>query len=295
MLIDIVYTYVDGCDPLFIEKKNKYIGNYLINDNQNIRYESINEIYFSIKTVLKYMSWINKIYIVTDNQIPKLDKELYSSGKIQIIDHKDIIPSEFLPTFYSDVIESYLHNIPNLSEIFLYNNDDIFFLDYIQQSDLLISKNGKDNLILRNIFNIDIIKLKNSEYAKRIVKTFDILKTITDKQIINNHHTKILRKSTLKYIEHEYPTLLQELRINKFRNSNSIQYLFFAMNIDNKFFDNIIINKPDDVIEHHFGNRDFTKKLRHKFDITKKYKFCCLNSMNESYIHIFNYYISHFL
>ncbi len=297
MLIDIVYTWVDGFEPKFIQKKNKYLNSSnitTINDNPDIRFESLNEIYFSIKSVLKYVPWINKIYIVTDNQIPELDNEIYSTGKIEIIDHTDIIPSEYLPTFYSDVIESYLHNIPGLSEIFLYNNDDLFFLDYVEPSDIVVFENGKDNLIIRNIFNIDVLKSKKSEYSKRIVKTFDILRTLTDKQLVNNHHTKILRKSTLKYIEHEFPTLLAEMRENKFRNSDSIQYLFFAINIDNIFFDNIIINKPTDVIEYHFGN-DLCERVSYKFDITKKYKFACFNSMNFTYKDIFYNYIEHFV
>jgi hypothetical protein len=297
MLIDIVYTWVDGFEPKFIQKKNKYLNSSnitTINDNPDIRFESLNEIYFSIKSVLKYVPWINKIYIVTDNQIPELDNEIYSTGKIEIIDHTDIIPSEYLPTFYSDVIESYLHNIPGLSEIFLYNNDDLFFLDYVEPSDIVVFENGKDNLIVRNIFNIDVLKSKKSEYSKRIVKTFDILRTLTDKQLVNNHHTKILRKSTLKYIEHEFPTLLAEMRENKFRNSDSIQYLFFAINIDNIFFDNIIVNKPSDVIEYHFGN-DLCERVYYKFDITKKYKFACFNSMNFTYKDIFYNYIEHFV
>jgi hypothetical protein len=297
MLIDIVYTWVDGLDPRFIQKKNKYLNplnTNIISDNPDIRFESLNEIYFSIKSVLKYLPWINKIYIVTDNQIPELDSDLYSTGKIEIIDHADIIPSEYLPTFYSDVIESYLHNIPNLSEIFLYNNDDLFFLDYVEPSDIVVFENGKDNLIIRNIFNIDVLKSKKSEYSKRIVKTFDILRKLTDKQLVNNHHTKILRKSTLKYVEHEFPTLLAEMREHKFRNSDSIQYLFFVINIDNIFFDNIIINKPNDVIEYHFGN-DLCDRVFNRFDITKKYKFACFNSMNLTYKDIFYNYISHFV
>ena len=294
MLIDIVYTWVNGLDHEFILKKNRYLNNSMIEDNPAIRFESLNEIYFSIKSVLKYLPWINKIYIVTDNQIPELDSDIYSTGKIEIINHTDIIPNEYLPTFYSDTIESYLHNIPNLSEIFLYNNDDLFFLDYIEPSDIVVFENGKDNLILRNVFNIDVLKSKKSEYSKRIVKTFDILRKLTDKQLVNNHHTKILRKSTLKYIEHEFPALLSQMREHKFRNSDSIQYLFFAINIDNIFFDNIIINKPTDVIEYHFGN-DLCERVYYKFDITKKYKFACFNSMNLTYKDIFYKYISHFV
>lgn len=295
MKIDLVYTWIDGKDPKIIEKINRYQKNMLLHENPKVRFEPINEIFYSIKTALKYLPWINKIYIVTDEQIPPMDEQIINSDKIIIVDHKTIIPKEYLPTFYSDVIESFLHNIPDLSEIFLYNNDDFFFLDYIDISDILLDADGIIQLKIRNIFNINIIKKKTSEYSKRIVKTFYILKEISDKKLINNHHTKILRKSTLKYVEHEYKNLLHELRIHKFRNSESIQYLFFVMNIDNMLYDNIIIDNPEDTKEYHFSSYDFSEKLLYRFDVNKKYKFACFNSMNETFIDIFNYYINHFI
>ena len=42
--------------------------------------------------------------------------------------HEDFIPQEYLPTFNSTCIEMFLHQIPNLSEYFLYANDDIFVI-----------------------------------------------------------------------------------------------------------------------------------------------------------------------
>lgn len=123
--IDFVFLYVDGQDPKHIEKKNKYFKNTKdnVDFNPNVRYENIGEIKYSVNSIIKNLSWINKIYIITDEQIPPINQELIKSGKVIIIDHKQIIPQKYLPTFYSDVIESYIHNIPGLSEIF------IIFLD----------------------------------------------------------------------------------------------------------------------------------------------------------------------
>ncbi|MBR4756443.1 MAG: hypothetical protein IK076_05825, partial [Bacteroidales bacterium] len=46
--------------------------------------------------------------------------------KVDVVLHSDIIPSEYLPTFNSCVIEMFLHRIPGLDERFVYFNDDIF-------------------------------------------------------------------------------------------------------------------------------------------------------------------------
>jgi hypothetical protein len=301
MKIDIVYTYVDGTDKQFITKKNKYMTEYDIPFNDNIRFESINEIVFSIQTILKFAKWINTIFIVTDNQIPPIQQELITSGKVVIIDHKDIIPDKYLPTFYSDVIESYLHNIPNLSDVFLYNNDDFFFLNYVYKKDLFAkyTTNKKNNIKFNiiNDFDINVFIHGNNEYCKRIVKTNHILNTITDKKLINNHYTKILRKSTLKIIEINYAGLLEELRKYKFRNTESIQYLFFAINIDNIIYNNNIIDNNTNAVFHDLGGNDYNHTVSHKFNIHThtKYKFACFNNMNHSYKTVFANYIQHIL
>ena len=294
MKIDLVYTYVDGNDIKHKEKKNLWFGDnstYIKNYNLDIRYESINEIYFSVKTALKYLDFINKIYIVTDNQTPLLD--LNDLDRVIIVDHTEIIPAEYLPTFNSDVIESYLHNIKNLSEIFLYNNDDCFFLNYIKLEDI-VCPDTKINII--NNFNIDVIKNKNSEYANRICYTYDLINTsFPDAKFINNHHTKILRLNTLKYIEVLYPEELHKLRLNKFRIINTIQYLFLAINMDTILRYNNIIYTSSDFAEFHFGNCDYTKRLKKKFNPNKKFKFACFNSMNNTFISPFTEYITHYI
>ena len=276
--IDIVFTYVDGTDPKWLEKKKINLNeNVEINYNGKWRYENINEIYFAIKSVLCFASWINNIYIVTDDQIPPL-KELYDSNKIIIIDHKEIIPSHLLPIFFSDVIESYIHNIPNLSEIFIYNNDDFFFFDKINVSDII--KNNKLKII--NNFDINRVSNYTSEYSKRIINT---TKKLEWDFYINNHSSKILRKSTLKYIEDEYKILLDDLRQYKFRNDITIQYLFLAINVDNKLHKNIIINNKKKFTFYDF-NEDYNDTMKDKF-IYKKCKFICYNGMNNTFKQIF--------
>jgi len=47
---------------------------------------------------------------------------------VTIVDHTDIFPSsEHLPTYNSHAIGACLHKIPNLSQHYLYMNDDVFF------------------------------------------------------------------------------------------------------------------------------------------------------------------------
>ena len=101
-------------------------------------------------------------------------------------------------------------------------------------------------------------------------------------KLINNHHTKILRKSTLKFVEDKYPFLLHNLRMNRVRGIDHIQYLFFCMNIDNIIHENIILEKYDDVIVAYFENKQPNDKIFQTI-YEKRPKFICLNNMSYKF------------
>ena len=59
--LDLVYSWVNNQDPRWIKKYYKY--------NKNIdkkRHTNYGEIYFSLETVRHYMTFVRKIYILTD-------------------------------------------------------------------------------------------------------------------------------------------------------------------------------------------------------------------------------------
>ncbi|MCM1441473.1 MAG: stealth family protein [Roseburia sp.] len=124
--VDMVYLWVNGNDPKWLAKRNATIGKTEAKSSVNCegRYADNDELRYSLRSVEMYAPWIRKIFIVTDNQVPSwLDT---SNPKIEIIDHKDIMPEECLPCFNSNVIEHFLSEIPGLSEHFLYANDDMY-------------------------------------------------------------------------------------------------------------------------------------------------------------------------
>jgi hypothetical protein len=284
--IDIVFTYVNGYDPEFIKLKNNYLNIENKKYNSDIRSKGLDEIIYSVNSVIKFIPWIRKIFIVTNNQIPPIDKQLILSGKVIIIDQNKIIDSKYLPTFNSDVIESCLHNIPGLSEIFLYNNDDMMHLNYVDRKDIYEVRNNKILLKIRNNYNKNR-KVYQNEYSLRLHYTKKLFLNIDHNiRLINNHHTKILRKSTMKYIEEKFTKTLDKMRINHIRGTGYIQYLFFLLNIDNILHNNIIISYGKDVIEKHFGNKKGNNNLFTDI-LQKRPKFVCLNSMNQSFKKIF--------
>lgn len=125
--IDLVVPYVDNTDPSWQKLFNKY-NNTVIKNTQttaDMRFRSQDNFFrYFFRSIEKNMPWISNIYLLVmgKSQVPSwLD-----TTKVRIITHDQFIPKEYLPTFNSSVIELFLHNIPGLSEHFIYVNDDFY-------------------------------------------------------------------------------------------------------------------------------------------------------------------------
>lgn len=126
--IDIVVTWVDMNDPEWKVEFNKYSENPSNEENGVIdaRFRDYGFLKYWFRGIEKFAPWVGKIHFVTSGQKPDwLDT---SNPKLNIVDHKDFIPHEFLPTYNSVVIERYMHRIPGLSDKFVYFNDDFYMI-----------------------------------------------------------------------------------------------------------------------------------------------------------------------
>lgn len=145
MKIDAVITWVDGEDPKHKEKRNRYGSPSLFKVNDiagSTRYTSVGEILWCVLSLNRFAPWINRIFIVTDNQDPHLDADVAryfpdSYIPMKIVDHKEIFRGfeEYLPTFNSVSIESMTWRIPGLSDHYIELNDDMVLTMPVTQSD----------------------------------------------------------------------------------------------------------------------------------------------------------------
>jgi hypothetical protein len=224
--IDIVYTWVDGSDKSWLKKKAKFSPADTAGcvRTHPSRFECRNEILYSLKSVERYAPWANKIYIVTDGQAPEGLDEFYQN--ITIIDHKDIIPREFLPTFNSHVIESHLHKIPGLCEHFVYFNDDVLLTRPIKP-EYFFAGNGNARLFITQAVtpdgSINFYDTPTQEAAKNVrrllQKHFDVYMRFN---FAHTFHPQLKGIS-----EQAYDTFSDEIKAfcdGKFRSSKDIAF-----------------------------------------------------------------------
>ena len=134
--IDAVITWVDGNDPMHQAKRAQFLTNKRENARKDVagetRFNQVGEIYCCIASILRFAPWINKIYIVTDNQDPHVEDYIkihFPDNKIpvEVVDHKVVFEGyeKHLPTFNSLAITSVLWRIPGINERFILFNDDV--------------------------------------------------------------------------------------------------------------------------------------------------------------------------
>ena len=230
--LDIVYTYVNTTDKKWIQKVKKYKPSYGNNLNK-ARFNYNGEIFFSLKTVQKFIPWIRKIYIVHDNQEFNLDflNDNFKK-KIKFIDHKRIIPSKYLPVFNSMLIEMFIANIKGLSDNFIYLNDDMFIGNYLTQNFFFDNNRVLKQFLRYKKDGFNTNRLKNEPHLIRLINVHNLIKKVfnKDKFYISNHGSWNLNKYACQITFKIFKNLFKiMLKTQRFRTYNKDTYEFLTL------------------------------------------------------------------
>jgi len=127
--VDAVYLWVNDADPAWQAARQEALGRSAAasSANSDSRFREFGELEASIRLLAKNAPFIRRVHIVTAGQTPKWRKPIDSLPfEVRIVDHKDFMPAEYLPTFNSHALTANLHRIADIAEHFLYLNDDVF-------------------------------------------------------------------------------------------------------------------------------------------------------------------------
>lgn len=123
--IDVVYTWVDGERPDYIELVNRHAARPRDLNPERYR-DGLDTLRYSLRSIARFAPWVRHVYLFTCRpQAPAW--LLQDHPRLRLVHHDEVMTEpEVLPTFNSNVIETFLHRLPGLSEHFLYFNDDYF-------------------------------------------------------------------------------------------------------------------------------------------------------------------------
>ena len=298
--IDFVVIWVDGGDPVWQAKKAEYsksIDTSKKSMNSIKAYRDWGTFKYWFRGVEKFAPWVNKVYLVTDQQKPSWLN--IASEKLVLVDHSDILRKDYLPVFSANPIESNIHRIPGLSEQFVFFNDDVYLTAPVEPTDFF-SEDGlpkyntalspiiperygtghfqvNDMEIVTSYFSRDEI-LKNGKFLsfkqglKNIVKTLLYRNSKFICGFWENHLTHPLLKSTMELVWEKETAILEKTSASRFRNpSDTNVWLFKYWQIASGEYE---VADPDlgGLFSLDNADSDFWKLLN-----SGKYKIMCIN------------------
>lgn len=249
--IDFVITWVNQDDPKWRKKYSKYAG---LNDDEetDIRFRDYGTLKYVFRSIDRYAPWVHKVFLITDHQVPDWLDNNYS--KLVVINHDDYIDSQYLPTFNSNVIDLNLFNINQLSEHFVYFNDDMFINKPTRPEDFFDIKGNPrdilglnaimptgifDHIYINNLSVVNHIFSKRKQVKKLFWKffrfsnaewnffTFLLMPWPKFTRFFDPHIQLSFKKSTIKNVLEKYPEVLQQTGMNKFRSTNDYSIWLF--------------------------------------------------------------------
>lgn len=291
MELDIIFTYVDNECKNWLNERNKFLSKYNKNYENNRHNSNLNEIKYAIRSIDKYFhNKYRNIYFVTNNG--KLPSFIKPNPNFIPIHYKTLLGTT---SFNSNTIETSLHKIEGLSEYYLYFNDDMILLDYLNMDDL-ISNDGK--LIWYKESNMIINFVNNNPI---ITKLFDLLDSGTNNarhstyNLLNlkeipapiSHSPKIFSKTLVNDFCRSFNSQIDYQKNNIFRSENDFCFIdgfgHYYTNLNKIIFSDLYSTN----IMCQFDNI-FLSKLYNKIDNSK---FLCVEDIRKEYnvdVHILN-------
>lgn len=138
--IDLVIPMVFPEDTQWQEEYSRHKGNGP-GAVKHVRYRSWGTEELLVRCCMKYMPWLRCIHLLlaSPSQVREwmvtMESEHIGQTEIRMVFHRDFMPDGYLPCFSSPCFEMFLHKIPDLSEFFIYANDDMFPLSPLDPED----------------------------------------------------------------------------------------------------------------------------------------------------------------
>jgi len=263
--VDMVFTWVDGDDPRHQAKRRAFGEGRGSGASAGAPpaperwYRSVGEITAGVRSVVRHLPWVRTVFVVTDEQRPPVDAELIASGRVRVVDHAEIVPEAYRPVFASTVIESFLHRIPGLSEVWLYDNDDL--LHFAPASPGLFLEDlpeGGAALVLRAYLAAVRRALaagaalmpppvpRANPYTMGVANAYRLLRGRVgvpwNKVLVPRHVTQVYRRSTALRLEEEFADVLHATRSLRFRSREQVSWGTLAYTMERRWH-------PEDHVE----------------------------------------------
>lgn len=229
--IDYVIPWVNPNDELWVEDYNREAvkaGKEIKSSDE--RFRDFGILKYQFRSIEMFAPWINKVFLLvhSSSQIP----DWMNRENLVIIKHKNFIPEEFLPCFNSNTIDMFLGNIPNLSEKFIYSNDDCLFNSPVVPEDFFEGDKVKSFMTKKRELNTDFQRVTKRSYD--IVKKDNNGKRCLPEGVwLRPSHSQLpmLKSSCREVLKNHIVTIFNSISTFRDETKNFNQYMYSCYNV----------------------------------------------------------------
>ena len=269
--IDLVFPYVTADDETWQKQykiamdKNSGLDSWKAGIE---RFRDPGTLKYFFRAIQEFLPWIRQVHMIVayESQVPNwINRE-----HVHIITHDQFIPNNLLPTFNSTCIEMFLGKLPDVSESFIYTNDDCIFTRPLSQQ-FFFEK-------AKPVYQVNMRDYKKSAPGDRTrLNCYNVcLNVKQSNRVVTTQHGPIpYRKSWINKCYNKHTREILE-SCTQFRDEKNLNQYFFALfqmmeceiENDKKEYKSIIINE-----------KSVANLQKLDFD---RYDELCLNDSNEA-------------
>lgn len=270
--VDVVYTWVNSDDPAWQELMAPYRGANTVDYD---RYKQVDELRYSLRSLFTFAPWVRKVFIFTNCSPPAW---FVPSERVLWVMHDEVIPEHYLPLFSSHSIETFIHQIPGLSERYVYFNDDVFLsapvepLDFFTPYNQSVSRMEPSGVIH---FLQGLVKTGEAEEwqhaaansAELLLKHTNILPTK-----LHRHTPHAFLRSVYVKMEQTFTAQMEITRSARFRNETDFSFTSFIYHHYARAAGNAVHIDEEGMIVRSTNYKRFLERK-----IYTKQRFFCIN------------------
>lgn len=246
--IDVVIPYVNSSDKQWMADYTKATGVYSASP---VRFRSWDTLKYLFRSIEKNMPFVNRIILIVarESQVPIW----IDTNTVRIVYHREFIPKEFLPTFNSCTIESFLYRIPDITEQFLYFNDDMFALNLLSLNDFFTNSKPHIKFLFHDSYDkSSIYRCQCRSGLDMITNALKLDRYPAGKLMCCEHTISPMLKSTLDEVgrlcEAVIKSTVSKLRMPKNVNQYIYSYYeYFTNNYIDDLYSYLYIDIRDDL------------------------------------------------
>jgi len=285
-IVDVIISYVNGSDKLWIKEYMKATG---VHSPTAVRFRPWGTLKYLLRGIETCMPFVRNVILIV--AMPSQVPIWLDTSKVRVVYHKDYIPKQYLPTFNSCTIESFLWNIPDLADKIIYLNDDMFPINAMSESDFFTGDKPNIKFIEPSSYSQRAIFQSQCRSGIDLITKALNLPAFMPGKIIRPYHissaiTKDCLNKVAKLCKDTLPATISATRLPK--NVNQYIYAYHQYFTDD-YVAKVVDYKYIEVVE------DNLTKIMEAL-LTGDYQMLCLNDSDKikDYTKLRNQLLSYF-